>query len=182
MFKFGRYLLLGLGISILWVSQSMSISFAKTLTPSSFIQANQLKLAEQIDQTRTGSIVIQVTNSKKQPVPGIEVKLEQVSHEFEFGTALSTHMFAQGTKPKDQTRYLNLSKQLFNTTVHENALKWDAMEPQQGHLNYADADRILSWSEAHFSTITGAHTFLGGGAMEPDLAQIPHQTRLTSCC
>ncbi|WP_175586934.1 hypothetical protein [Nostoc sp. UIC 10630] len=60
------------------------------------MQANQLTLSEQIDRTRTGNIVIQVVNSKQQPVFGVEVKFEQVKHEFEFGTALSTEIFAQG--------------------------------------------------------------------------------------
>ncbi len=159
MFKFGRYLLLGLIVSTLWVSKSksMSIFFTKPPTPLSFIQANQLKLAKQITQTRTGNIAIEVVNSQQQPIPGVEVKIEQVTHEFEFGTTLSTQMFAQGADPTDRSRYLQLARQLFNSTVHENALKWDAMEPQRGQLNYTDADRILSWSEAHSLPLRG-HT------------------------
>jgi endo-1,4-beta-xylanase len=159
MLKFGRYLLLGLIVSTLWVSQStsMSIFSTKTPTPSSFIQANQLGLAKQITQTRTGNITIEVVNSQQQPIPGVEVKIEQVTHEFEFGTALSTQIFSQDADPNDRDRYLNLARQLFNSTVHENALKWDAMEPQRGQLSYADADRILSWSEAHSLPLRG-HT------------------------
>lgn len=159
MLKFGRYLLLGLIVSTLWVSQStsMSIFSTKTPTPLSFIQANQLGLAKQITQTRTGNIVIEVVNSQQQTIPGVEVKIEQVTHEFEFGTALSTQIFSQGADPNDRDRYLHLARQLFNTTVHENALKWDAMEPQRGQLSYADADRILSWSEAHSLPLRG-HT------------------------
>ncbi|WP_230966656.1 endo-1,4-beta-xylanase [Nostoc commune] len=102
-------------------------------------------------------MVIQVVNSKQQPVSGVEVKVEQVAHEFEFGTALSTQMFAQGANPNDQAQYFNLSRQLFNATVHENALKWYATEEKRGHVNYADADRILSWSEAHSLPLRG-HT------------------------
>ncbi|WP_309741311.1 endo-1,4-beta-xylanase [Chamaesiphon sp. OTE_20_metabat_361] len=159
MLKFGRYLLLGLIVTTLWVSQgqSMSIFFAKAPTPLSFIQANQLKLAKQIAQTRMGNIVIEVVNSQQQPIGGVEVKIEQVTHEFEFGTALSTQMFAPGNDPTDRSRYLQLAKQLFNATVHENALKWDAMEPQRGQLSYADADRILSWSKANSLPLRG-HT------------------------
>jgi endo-1,4-beta-xylanase len=159
MLKFGRYLLLGLIVSTLWVSQSksMGIFFTKTPTPLSFIQANQLGLAKKITQTRTGNIAIEVVNSKQQPIPGVEVKIEQVTHEFEFGTALSTNLFAQGANPTDRERYLHLARQLFNATVHENALKWDAMEPQRGQLSYADADRILGWSEAHSLPLRG-HT------------------------
>ena len=155
MLKFGLYLLLILGLSTFWTNQSAT--FVKTPTPLSFIQANQLRLSEQIERTRTENIVIQVVNSNQQPVSGVEVKLEQVSHEFEFGTALSTQMFYRGADPNDQSRYLNLSRQLFNATVHENALKWYATEPQQGHVNYVDADRILSWSEAHSLPLRG-HT------------------------
>jgi endo-1,4-beta-xylanase len=121
------------------------------------MQANQLRLSEQIDRTRRENIIIQVVNSKQQPVSGLGVTLEQVAHEFEFGTALSTQMFAQGANANEQAQYFNLSKQLFNATVHENALKWYATEPQRGHVNYIDADRILSWSEAHSLPLRG-HT------------------------
>ncbi|WP_335203007.1 endo-1,4-beta-xylanase [Nostoc sp.] len=157
MFKFGRYLLLILGLSILWANQSPILT--ETLTPLSFMQANQLRLSEQIDRIRTGNIVIQIVNSKEKPVSGVEVKLEQVTHEFEFGTALSTEMFAPDANPHDQAHYFNLSRQLFNGTVHENALKWYATEPQWGHVNYADADRILSWSEAHSLPLRGHALF-----------------------
>ena len=157
MLKFGRYLLLILGLSILWGNQSPT--FTETLTPLSFVQANQLRLSEQIARTRTGNMVIQVVNSKQQPISGVEVKLEQVAHEFEFGTALSTQMFAQGANPNDQAKYFNLSRQLFNATVHENALKWYATEEQRGHVNYGDADRILSWSEAHSLPLRGHALF-----------------------
>ncbi|MBD2513065.1 endo-1,4-beta-xylanase [Nostoc muscorum FACHB-395] len=155
MLKFGQYLLLALCLSILLINES-SI-FTERLTPLSFMQANQLRLSEQIDRTRTGNMVIQVVNSQRQPVSGVEVKLEQVAHEFEFGTALSTQMFAQGANLNDQAQYFNLSRQLFNGTVHENALKWYATEEQQGHVNYVDADRILSWSEVHSLPLRG-HT------------------------
>lgn len=157
MLKFGQYFLLILGLSILLANNVPT--FPKTLTPLSFMQANQLKLSEQINRTRKGDIVIQVVNSKQQPVSGVEVKLEQITHEFEFGTALSTQMFAQGVNPNDQAKYFNLSKQLFNATVHENALKWYATEEQRGHVNYGDADRILSWSEAHSLPLRGHALF-----------------------
>ncbi len=114
-------------------------------------------LDENIRNLRTGDLVIKIFDSQKQPLNNIQVQLQQISHEFEFGTALSTEMFSANTDSTEQRKYLQLVKKLFNATVHENALKWYSTEPNQGQINYADADRILEWSEKNNLTMRG-HT------------------------
>ncbi len=116
-----------------------------------------LPLDARIRSLRTGDLVLQVVDSRQQPVVGAIVNLQQTAHAFEFGTALSTEMFSPKANPADQARYLSLVKQLFNSGVHENALKWYATEPAQGRVSYEDADRILNWSDRNGLTMRG-HT------------------------
>jgi endo-1,4-beta-xylanase len=101
-----------------------------------------------IRRLRMGDLVIRVVDSQQQPVGGATVNLEQIAHEFDFGTALNTKMFSPEVNPVEQTQYLRLTKQLFNASVHEDALKWYATEPARGQVSYDDADRILAWSQA----------------------------------
>lgn len=115
------------------------------------------ELDRRIQQLRTGNVVVQVVDDQKRPIAGASVQLSQTRHHFEFGTALSTHLFHNRTDSTTRSRYLNLAKRLFNATVHENALKWNATEPEQGKVNYSDADRMLAWSEANGMSMRG-HT------------------------
>lgn len=152
-----RCLLFIFGLSIILIQESQTL--ADLSQPLAFIQANQLSLSSQIEQARTGTLIIHVVNSHQQSVPHLEVKLEQVTHEFEFGTALSTHVFAPDANPSEQAQYFKLAQQLFNASVHENALKWDNTEPQRGQVSYIDADRILDWSEANSLPLRGHNLF-----------------------
>lgn len=110
-----------------------------------------------IRNLRTGDLVVRVVDANHQGIEGAVVKLEQTQHYFQFGTALSTEMFKNTTDPGDRAQYLKLAKQLFNASVHENALKWYATEPVRGQVSYADADRILNWSKSNGLTMRG-HT------------------------
>lgn len=110
-----------------------------------------------IRNLRTGDLIIKVVDQSQQPVVGAAVKLEQTSHHFEFGTALGTEMFSDTVNKLDQAQYLELAKELFNASVHENALKWDNTEPAKGQVSYANTDRILNWSKSNRLKIRG-HT------------------------
>ncbi len=109
-----------------------------------------------------GNVVLQVVDQQNRPVVGATVQLQQTRHDFEFGTALSTEIFSTNARPNDQRQYFNLATQLFNASVHENALKWYATEPEPGQINYADADRILAWSTQQNSPMRG-HTLFWEG-------------------
>lgn len=110
-----------------------------------------------IRNLRTGDLVVQVVDSQGQTIGNAAVNLEQTAHAFQFGTALSTEMFSPTANSAAQKQYLNLTRQLFNASVHENALKWYATEPARGQVSYADADRILDWSRANGLAMRG-HT------------------------
>lgn len=110
-----------------------------------------------IEKLRQAAISITVVNGENEPVSQAQIHLEQLSHGFPFGVALSTDMFEEGGNKGQQESYRNIAQELFNAAVHENALKWYATEPEQGQVSYGDADRILAWSQEQGWTMRG-HT------------------------
>lgn len=143
-------LFLAIGLWVYQVTTSSGVLQVTTLNRSDPIDASIYKL-------RTSDLTIKVLNQQQKPIANATVQVEQIAHEFPFGTTLSTEMFQPTVHQIQQTQYLNLTKQLFNTSVHENALKWYSTEPVRGQVNYRDADRILEWSERNRLKMRG-HT------------------------
>jgi endo-1,4-beta-xylanase len=91
-----------------------------------------------IAETRMGDITVKTK-------PGDEVKVQQVCHEFLFGTAIPDHLAekAEGAmSPEDRKMFLKILSENFNYAVHENALKWYDCEWNAGNVDYYRADRI----------------------------------------
>jgi len=96
-----------------------------------------------ISEIRMGDMMIQTK-------PGAEVKIEQVRHEFLFGTAVANSVaenYANAMSPEDRKMYLKTLEENFNYAVHENALKWYDCEIKKDSVDYAVADRI--WELCH---------------------------------
>ena len=93
---------------------------------------------------------IRVIDKKQNPIADAEVRIEQMSHAFQFGTSLRTEMFRDDADKVAQTKYLQIAKELANSSVHEDALKWYSTEPIRGQVSYAEADRILAWSDHNY--------------------------------
>ncbi|MEU2628022.1 endo-1,4-beta-xylanase [Kitasatospora sp. NPDC007106] len=55
------------------------------------------------------------------------------------------------------TAYSSLVSGQFNSVTAENAMKWDAVEPSQGNLNWAAADRLVAFARANGQVVRG-HT------------------------
>ena len=88
------------------------------LTPSA--------LNARIAQIRMGDIAIKTK-------PGAEVKVQQVRHEFLFGTAVANQLVEKdknAMSPEDRKMYLKVLSENFNYAVHENALK--VFVPEKG--------------------------------------------------
>jgi endo-1,4-beta-xylanase len=91
-----------------------------------------------IAEVRMGNIIIETE-------PGAEVKVEQVRHEFLFGTAINNNLAEKSEdamSDKDRKKYLEILESNFNYAVHENALKWYDTEEEYKKVNYYRADRI----------------------------------------
>jgi len=109
---------------------------------------------EDIAKNRKGVLVIKAKR-------GDQVVVEQLSHEFWFGAAIS-NQFGTGTMPEnDKKQYEEKFLKNFNSAVTENAVKWGSMEPQKGQVNYAAVDGILAWTEKHHIPLRGHNLFWG---------------------
>jgi endo-1,4-beta-xylanase len=91
-----------------------------------------------IAEIRMGDITIK-TN------PGADVKIQQVRHEFLFGTAITDNLAEKSgnaMSDKDRKMFLKVLEENFNYAVHENALKWYDTEVEYKKVDYYLADRI----------------------------------------
>lgn len=91
--------------------------------------------------------------------PGAEVKVEQLRHEFWFGTAISNSMAAGSPRrmsESDRKKYLEVLAANFNSAVHENALKWHFCERDAtGGFDYSVAEEIYKWCAANGIAMRG---------------------------
>ncbi|RLB45374.1 MAG: hypothetical protein DRI90_28510, partial [Deltaproteobacteria bacterium] len=88
-----------------------------------------------IAKHRMGKLVVRTSK-------GAVVKVEQVAHEFAFGTAVATRYFSKPFTVESRA-YVRLLTENFNAVVAENAMKWPQSEPARGHERWDDMDRML---------------------------------------
>lgn len=110
--------------------------------------------ADAIRRHRMGTVVVMAK-------PGATVRVEQARHEFWFGAALANQAFDGRMPPADAARYKEVFLENFNSAVTENALKWLAMEPEQGRVNYSTVDAILAWTDANGIPLRGHNIYWG---------------------
>jgi endo-1,4-beta-xylanase len=109
---------------------------------------------------RMQTLQIRVIDRQGNPVPNARIEIRQTRHKFGFGTALSTEAFQPDkTSPQDQAQYQKIAKQLFNSAVSENALKWPSMAPTANTVNYSAIDRLLQWSQSAHLPMRGHNLF-----------------------
>lgn len=86
---------------------------------------------------RTGRLLIKTE-------PNQIVEIEQIKHEFIFGSAISSEIFSDYNKMYREM-YFKIFQDNFNYAVHENALKWTTNEDEQGKHNFKIADEITKY-------------------------------------
>lgn len=104
---------------------------------------NPSAIEARIAEIRMGQIDIKTT-------PGADVKVQQVRHEFLFGTAIANQLdetYRGAMSEEDRKMFIKVLAENFNYAVHENALKWYDCERQEGVIDYSVADRI--WEICH---------------------------------
>ncbi|GAB3434557.1 endo-1,4-beta-xylanase [Flindersiella endophytica] len=72
---------------------------------------------------------------------------------FQIGTAVATAQLS------NEAQYRTLAGQEFNLVVGENAMKWDATEPNQNQFNFGGADQIMAFAQANNQAVHG-HTLV----------------------
>ena len=93
--------------------------------------------------------------------PRANVQVEQIRHEFWFGAAISSSAFSGRLNSEDERRYREVFLSNFNAAVTENALKWHAMEPRKGRVDYSVVDAILKWTDENDVPLRGHNIFWG---------------------
>ena len=116
-------------------------------------QKNQ-SLKDSIAKYRTGVVVIKTT-------PNTTVELEQQSHEFWFGAAISNSIFDGSASQQDVQKYKEIFLENFNSAVTENALKWGTMERQRGMVDFFTVDNMLAWTDEHNIPLRGHNLYWG---------------------
>lgn len=68
------------------------------------------------------------------------------------GTAVAAHHL-------NETAYAQTAATEFGTVTHENSLKWESVQPQQGQYDFGGADQVVDFAEANGQDIHG-HTLV----------------------
>ncbi len=148
MFNFSylnSYLQLSLGLAFFTIA-------LLTWPPSA--RAQYPGISDDIARYRKGVLTVRAK-------PGDAVMVEQLSHEFWFGCAISNG-FVSGSMPEnDRKQYEENFLKNFNSAVTENAVKWGNMEPRKGEVNYAIVDGILNWAKKHQIPLRAHNLFWG---------------------
>ena len=124
------------------------------ITCSSEANAQYPGIDESIAKHRKGELIIKAK-------PGDKVIVEQLSHEFWFGCAISNSLAGNFMSENDLRQYKEKFLQNFNSAVTENAVKWYSMEPRKDNVNYAIVDGILKWTEENHIPLRGHNLFWG---------------------
>ena len=126
---------------------------------------------EEIAKNRKGEIVIKAK-------PGAQVTVEQIRHEFSFGSAIANGFINGSMSDRDRDQYEEKFLKNFNSAVTENAVKWLSMEREKGKVDYSVVDGMLAWSEKNniplrgHNLFWGIHKFVQPWLMEMDDAEL----------
>jgi len=118
------------------------------------ITAQNSDIDKSISKYRKGELVIKAN-------PGDQVTVEQLSHEFWFGCAITNGLIAGRMSESDKTQYKEKFLENFNSAVTENAVKWGNMERRKGEVNYSVVDGILEWTEENNIPLRAHNLFWG---------------------
>lgn len=94
-------------------------------------------LKMQTDKIRKRDVVLKFTGLDSSSYPNTMVQVRQTQNDFPIGTCISRSNI-------DNEDFVNFLVKHFNWAVFANELKWYWTEPQQGNLNYKDADDLLT--------------------------------------
>jgi GH35 family endo-1,4-beta-xylanase len=120
-------------------------------------QAWRIAANQRIENYRKSNLKLTLIDSAGQPLPGAKVKVEQVSHDFDFGGVISAKAFAGDIKSVDAQTYRQGILEFFNKIGFNNALKY---KHKEGHGRYAQA--VIDWAKGHQLPVRG-HTLMWPG-------------------
>jgi endo-1,4-beta-xylanase len=126
---------------------------------------------DRIRQYRKGTLAVAVINPDGEPQPGVPITVEQVRHEFRFGTALYPEAFDGRLPEEAAANYRAAVTQYFNEVSSGGALDWPAMEPRRHQFDYSAIDRMWAWSATHRLPLRAVDLIGGRADQVPDWAK-----------
>ncbi|MCB9266612.1 MAG: endo-1,4-beta-xylanase [Lewinellaceae bacterium] len=129
--------------------------------------------AQRIEQIRKANLTVRVENQDGSPIPGASVEVEMLKHEFAFGSAVVSRLFAGNNShnPTYEARLLDLDGQGhgFNWVVFENALKWPGWE-QNWITTKPETANAVQWLRNHDIQVRGHNlVWPGWSNLPPDI-------------
>ncbi|MGB2808293.1 MAG: endo-1,4-beta-xylanase [Sedimentisphaerales bacterium] len=137
-----------------WFVSTIRICMILCVAISLSANAASDDIDQMIGKHRMGELTIKAK-------PRASVQVEQIRHEFWFGAAISSSAFSGRLNSEDERRYKEVFLSNFNAAVTENALKWHAMEPRKGRVDYTVVDAILKWTDENDIPLRGHNLFWG---------------------
>ncbi len=142
------HILPGINIPVFFIVVIFLFSHAPEVT------GQDANIDQSIASLRKGEIIVKGK-------PNAEISVEQVSHEFWFGCAISDGIFNGRASGEDIKQYKEKFLENFNSAVTENAVKWLSMERSKGQVNYSVIDAMLTWTEENHIPLRGHNLFWG---------------------
>ncbi|MBT5901164.1 MAG: hypothetical protein HOH58_03545 [Opitutaceae bacterium] len=111
--------------------------------------------AARIDQHRKGNYAVKVMDGEGTPLADTSVRVRQVKHAFEFGTAMVASRIMDSSSA-DAATYRQKILELFNSGTLENDTKWPAWLGQFGSsFNQPQTVAALQWAQQKGLTMRG---------------------------
>ena len=104
-----------------------------------------------IGRHRQGDGIIMVRDARGKAVRGAKIKVEQLRHDFFFGS--NFFMFGRCGKPELEEQYRQRFAALLNYCTL--GFYWAAYEPERGKPNYGYTDQVAAWTREHGITCKG---------------------------
>ncbi|XP_020598821.1 uncharacterized protein LOC110038353 [Phalaenopsis equestris] len=105
-------------------------------------------LNNQINQVRKRDIILKISRADAKDIPETIITVKQIKNSFPIGSCISRMDI-------DNEDIVNFFLNNFNWGVFGNELKWYWTEPQQGNLNYTDADDLLDFCNKNGIDVRG---------------------------
>ena len=141
----------------------------------------RVEAANRIEQFRKANLTIRVENTDGTPIPNAAVAVKMLQHEFAFGTAVVSRLFAGNNSQNNtyESKLLDLdgNGHGFNWVVFENAMKWPGWE-QNWITSKPETAKAVQWLVDHRIKLRGHNLLWPGWSNLPNDIQ-SNQNNLT---
>ncbi|XP_024517945.1 uncharacterized protein LOC9637546 [Selaginella moellendorffii] len=104
-------------------------------------------LKKQADQVRKRDVVLRIKSDNP-----LRLQVKQISSSFALGACINRINL-------ENAKYVDYFLKTFNYTVFENEMKWGWTEPEQGKLNFREADELCKFCADHKLPVRGHCVF-----------------------